>query len=159
MSVTATEVAAILGGRRVLGRSIRHLRDLEDLIREGVPKPALERLVALLAAPYGGDGRDLRPGLRNRIVSRATYQRVERLNLQVSETTERLARLYALAATAFADGGAAARFMLDPPSRAWRSSALRRSADRGRGARSRRSHRAGACMASRHETARPTHTE
>ena len=30
------------------------------------------------------------------------------------ETTERLARLYALAATAFADGGAAARFMLTP---------------------------------------------
>ena len=114
MSVTATEVAQILGGRRVLGRSIRHLRDLEELVREGVPKPALERLVALLAAPYGSGDRDLRAGLRNRIVSRATYQRVERFNLQVSETTERLARLYALAAAAFADGSAAARFMLTP---------------------------------------------
>ena len=114
MSVAAEEVAEVLGGQQVLGRRIRHGRDLEELIREGVPKPALERLVALLAAPYGGAGRDLRAGLRNRIVSRATYQRVERFNLQVSETTERLARLYALAATAFADGGAAARFMLTP---------------------------------------------
>ena len=32
----------------------------------------------------------------------------------MSETTERLARLYALAATAFADCGATARFMLTP---------------------------------------------
>ena len=47
-------------------------------------------------------------------MSRATYRRVQRFNLQVSETTERLARLYALAATAFADDGAAARFMLTP---------------------------------------------
>ena len=115
MSVEASDIAAVLGGQRVLGRRIRHGRDLEELIREGVPKPALERLVALLAEPnYGGDGRDLKAGLRNRIVSRATYQRAERFNLQVSETTERLARLYALAATAFADGGAAARFMLAP---------------------------------------------
>ena len=44
MSVTATDVATVLGGRRVLGRSIRNGRDLEELIREGVPKPALERL-------------------------------------------------------------------------------------------------------------------
>ena len=114
MSVAATEVAEVLGGQRVLGRRIRHARDLEDLVRDGVPKPALERLVGLLAAPEGGDGRDLRAGLRSRIVSRATYQRAERFNLQVSETTERLARLYALAASAFADGGATARFMLAP---------------------------------------------
>ena len=114
MSVAATEVAAVLGGQRLLGRRIRHTRDLEDLIREGVPKPALERLVALLAVPGGRDGRDHGAGLRNRIVSRATYQRAERFNLQVSETTERLARLYALAASAFSDGGAAARFMLTP---------------------------------------------
>ena len=64
MSVTAAEVAEILGGQRVLGRRIRHgPNDLEELIRQGVPKPALERLVALLAAPYGGDGGDLRASL------------------------------------------------------------------------------------------------
>ena len=90
MSVAADEVAEVLGGQQVLGRRIRHGRDLEELIREGVPKPALERLVALLAAPYGGAGRDLRTGLRNRIVSRATYQRAQRFNLQVSETDSRV---------------------------------------------------------------------
>ena len=114
MSVAATEVAEVLGGQRVLGRRIEHGRDLEELIRAGVPKLALQRLVDLLVTHDGGDGRALRAALRNRIVSRATYQRVERFNLQVSETTERLARLYALAATAFADCGATARFMLTP---------------------------------------------
>ena len=39
---------------------------------------------------------DLTAQLRNKIVPRATYQRAKRLNLQVSETTEHLARLYAL---------------------------------------------------------------
>ena len=50
--------------------------------------------------------------LRNRIVPRATCQRVERFNLQVSETAERIARLYAMALSAFQDPDAAARFMM-----------------------------------------------
>ena len=104
----------MLGGRRILGRRVQDGRDLDALVREGVPKPALERLVSLLAEPMSGDGKDLRVRLRNKIVPRATYQRVERFNLQVSETTERLARLYALASHAFSDPSAAARFMMTP---------------------------------------------
>ena len=99
---------------RILGRRVQDGRDLDALVREGVPKPALERLVSLLAEPMSGDGKDLRVRLRNKIVPRATYQRVERFNLQVSETTERLARLYALASHAFSDPSAAARFMMTP---------------------------------------------
>ena len=114
MGIPAVEVATVLGGRRILGRRVQDGRDLEALVREGVPKPALERLVSLLAEPMGGDGTDLRVRLRNKIVPRATYQRVERFNLQVSETTERLARLYALACHAFADPRAVARFMMSP---------------------------------------------
>ena len=52
--------------------------------------------------------------LRNKIVPRATYQRADRLSLQVSETTERLARLYALAMFAFQDADQAARFLANP---------------------------------------------
>ena len=114
MGITAAEVATVLGGRRILGRRVQDGRDLDALVRDGVPKPALERLVSLLAEPMSGDGKDLRVRLRNKIVPRATYQRVERFNLQVSETTERLARLYAMAANAFADPHAAARFMMTP---------------------------------------------
>jgi putative toxin-antitoxin system antitoxin component (TIGR02293 family) len=50
--------------------------------------------------------------LRNKIVPRATYQRVARLNLQVSETIERLARLYALVLAVIDDGDATARFLI-----------------------------------------------
>ena len=114
MGIPAAEVAIVLGGRRILGRRVQDGRDLDELVREGVPKPALERLVSLLAEPMSGDGTTLRIRLRNKIVPRATYQRVERFNLQVSETTERLARLYALASQAFGKPAAAARFMMTP---------------------------------------------
>ena len=114
MGIPAAEVATVLGGRRILGRRVQDGRDLDELIREGVPKPALERLVSLLSEPMGGDGATLRVRLRNKIVPRATYQRVERFNLQVSETTERLARLYALASQAFGNSPGAARFMMTP---------------------------------------------
>ncbi|MDE0219667.1 MAG: DUF2384 domain-containing protein [Spirochaetaceae bacterium] len=114
MGIPAAEVATVLGGRRILGRRVQDGRDLDELVREGVPKPALERLVSLLAEPMSGDGTTLRIRLRNKIVPRTTYQRVEHFNLQVSETMERLARLYALASQAFGKPAAAARFMMTP---------------------------------------------
>ena len=83
MGIPAAEVATVLGGRRILGRRVEDGRDLDALIREGVPKPALERLVSLLAEPRNGDGQDLRVRLHNKIVPRATYQRAERFNLRV----------------------------------------------------------------------------
>lgn len=110
MSVDAAAIAEVLGGPGVLGRPITNMRDLDDAVRAGIPKPALDRLVRTVTSSghAGGSG----ALLRNKIVSRATYQRVERFNLQVSETTERLARLYALALSAFQDPDAAARFMM-----------------------------------------------
>jgi putative toxin-antitoxin system antitoxin component (TIGR02293 family) len=49
--------------------------------------------------------------LRNKIVPRATYNRVDRFNLQVSETTERMARLFAMAVAVFDNPAAAIRFL------------------------------------------------
>jgi putative toxin-antitoxin system antitoxin component (TIGR02293 family) len=88
------------------------MRDLDSVVREGMPKVALDRLLAALVA--GQTGADLTVRLRNKIVPRATYQRVDRFNLQVGETTERLARLYALALSVFDDPAAATRFLLTP---------------------------------------------
>ena len=45
---------------------------------------------------------------------RATYNRVDRFNLQASETTERMARLYAMALSVFEDPAAAIRFLANP---------------------------------------------
>lgn len=103
---------AVLGGRRGLGRHVLTMRDLDSIVREGMPKAALDRLLAALVT--GQTGADLTVRLRNKIVPRATYQRVERFNLQVGETTERLARLYALALSAFDNPAAATRFLLTP---------------------------------------------
>jgi putative toxin-antitoxin system antitoxin component (TIGR02293 family) len=112
MSVSAEKIAEVLGGRRVLGRNVKTMRDLDAIVRKGIPKSALDNLLSRIApAP---EGKELSVELRHKIVPRATYQRVERFNLQVSETTERLARLYAMAATAFEDPEAARRFLMTP---------------------------------------------
>lgn len=111
MSVPAEKIAEVLGGRRVLGRAVRNLRELDAIVREGMPKLALDTFIASLIASHRST--DFTVQLRNKIVPRATYQRVDRLNRQVSETTERLARLYALALSVFEDSGAATRFMMN----------------------------------------------
>jgi putative toxin-antitoxin system antitoxin component (TIGR02293 family) len=112
MSVSAKEIAKVLGGRRVLGRTVHNMRELDAIVREGVPKRALDTFIASLTAT--SRGADLTVSLRNKIVPRATYQRVDRFNLQVGETTERLARLYALALSVFENRAAAARFLMNP---------------------------------------------
>ena len=109
MSIPAEQIADVLGGRQVLGRRVKSMRELDDIVREGMPKTALDTLIARISAiSY----RDMAVKLRNKIVPRATYQRVDRFNLQVSETTERIARLYAMALSVFEDQAAATRFMM-----------------------------------------------
>jgi putative toxin-antitoxin system antitoxin component (TIGR02293 family) len=77
-----------------------------------MPKMALDTIIAALASDIGGV--DISVQIRNKIVPRATYQRVDRFNLQVGETTERLARLYAFALSVFEGREAAARFLMTP---------------------------------------------
>jgi putative toxin-antitoxin system antitoxin component (TIGR02293 family) len=111
MSVSAEKIAEVLGGRRVLGRTVKTMRDLDAIVRMGIPRSALDTMLSRFTAP---DAKELSVRLRHKIVPRATYQRAERLNLQVSETTERLARLYALADSAFEDAEAVRRFLMTP---------------------------------------------
>lgn len=112
MSVSAEEIAEVLGGQRALGSHVRSMLELDAIVREGMPKVALDTFIACLTAPNRGV--DFTVQLRNKIVPRATYQRVERFNLQVGETTERLARLYALALSVFDDRAAVTHFLMTP---------------------------------------------
>ena len=96
----------------MLGRTVSNMRELDSIIREGLPKSALDRLLVFLTV--SNRGKDISAQLRNKIVPRATYQRVDRFNQQVGETTERLAHLYALALSVFEDGTAATRFLMNP---------------------------------------------
>jgi len=111
MNVSAEKIAEVLGGRQVLGRSVHSMRELDVIVREGMPKSALDKFITFLTASNRGTET---VQLRNKIVSRATYQRVDRFNVQVGETTERLARLYALALAVFEDRDAAKRFLMNP---------------------------------------------
>ena len=110
MSVSAQQIAAVLGGQRTLGRRVRRMTELEDVVRAGIPKTALDRLINSFAEILGQA--DISVQLRNKIVPRATYQRTEKLNLQSSETTERIARLFALLQSVFEDDVAAGQFLL-----------------------------------------------
>jgi len=111
MSVAAEQIANVLGGRRVLGRRVKSMRELDDIVREGMPKSALDFFIDTLGERQSGE---FAVRLRNNIVPRATYNRVDRFNLQASETTERMARLYALALSVFEDPAAAIRFLANP---------------------------------------------
>ena len=111
MSVSAEQIAKWLGGDKVLGHAVHDLNDLNRLVQEGLPKPALDRLVSYLTGTQKGEAAGR---LRYRIVPRATYQRTKRFNLQVSETTERMARLFAMAMEAFQNEDQVSRFMTSP---------------------------------------------
>ncbi len=111
MIVSPRQIGKILGGRAIVGRRVRTLGDLDELVRGGLPKAALNALIDRLKA--AGEA-EFAVRLRNGIVPRATYHRVERLNRQASETVERLARLYAIVLAAFEDPQAASRFLCGP---------------------------------------------
>lgn len=85
-------IARVLGGKDVLGRQVSTWTDLEELVRDGLPKRALQ-VVARHAAGPGETTSDF----VYRIVPAATFKRRRRLTPAESERTERLARIVALA--------------------------------------------------------------
>ena len=109
MSTTAKKIASVLGGTKGLGRRVSSMRDLEAVVAGGLPKSALDTLVAGFVAHFPGRSAN---DMRYSIVPRATYKRVDKFNLQTSETIERIARLYTMALSAFKDPATATRFMM-----------------------------------------------
>jgi putative toxin-antitoxin system antitoxin component (TIGR02293 family) len=109
MSISARNIAALLGGTKGLGKRVLTMRDLEAVVAGGLPKTALDTLLNDFGEHYTERSAN---DMRYQIVPRATYQRVDRFNLQTSETIERIARIYAMALDAFIDPAAATRFMM-----------------------------------------------
>ena len=102
------EVVEILGGKAGLGRGVKTLADLDAAVHSGLPRSSLDRVLAH-AAPEGE-----RAKLRNRVVPRASYQRSRRLSPVHSATTERLARITALAQWVWNDEKKAQEFLWRP---------------------------------------------
>lgn len=107
--IQAAEIATVMGGRNVIGRQIRSLSDLDRAIDQGIPREALDRV---LAAVFGAERSSAE--FRNRVIPRATYQRKQTLESPFSDRVERLARVFAMARATWGDDEKARRFLLSP---------------------------------------------
>ena len=100
----------VLGGRKVLGKAVTSLLDLNDAVERGLPKATL-RIVVQRVFPDAAGQR----AMMHRIVPEATYKRRrERLSPAESERTERLARVVAIAEDVWQDREQARRFLTTP---------------------------------------------
>lgn len=102
-------VADILGGRAVLRRSVRTWRDLEQIVREGLPKRSLQAVARRVIEP----GASMSAFVYG-VVPPATFKRRTRLTHEESERTERLARVVALAEEVWRDKQEAHAFLHRP---------------------------------------------
>jgi putative toxin-antitoxin system antitoxin component (TIGR02293 family) len=103
-------IAALLGGRRVLGKPVRSILELDDAVERGLPKATL-RNVARRVFSDAGEQR----AMMHRIVPEATYKRRrERLTPAESARTERLARVVATAEDVWQSREQARRFLTTP---------------------------------------------
>ncbi|MSP49012.1 MAG: DUF2384 domain-containing protein [Alphaproteobacteria bacterium] len=108
--IEALRIAAVLGGRKTLRRTIRSLADLDETVSAGLPRSALEACMGrVIAAPAE------RRAAIYRVVPKATYaRRTKKLGLAASERTARLARLIATAEFVWDDAEDAHIWLLRP---------------------------------------------
>jgi len=100
----------ILGGQRVLGKTVTSLLELNDAVEKGLPKATL-RIVVQRIFPDKAEQR----AMMHRVVPKATYKRRrDRLSPAESERTERLARVVAIAEDVWQDREQARRFLTTP---------------------------------------------
>ena len=92
--MTSQVIAEVLGGRKVLGRTIKNSVDLTELIRTGLPASAIVALAKKLDLKNAVISERL--GIPQRTLSRRLSQHA-RLTAAESDRTVRLARVYATA--------------------------------------------------------------
>lgn len=104
-------VAEILGGEKVLGRTVTRSADLAQLVREGIPAAALRALVERTGLRQADVSS--RFGIPQRTLSRRLAQH-SRLTAAESDRAVRLARVYAMAAETLGDDGKASEWLKTP---------------------------------------------
>lgn len=109
--MTSIAIAEILGGRKVLGRSIRSFAELAELIRVGLPAGSLLALGARLELKNATLSEKL--GIPQRTLTRRLSQH-SRLTAAESDRTVRLARVYATAVDRIGNAGKAAQWLQTP---------------------------------------------
>jgi len=92
--MTSQNIAEVLGGKKVLGRAVKSLTDLAELVREGLPASSVTALAEKLDLGNAALSRKL--GIPQRTMTRRLSQH-SRLSAAESDRTVRLARVYATA--------------------------------------------------------------
>ena len=92
--MTSQNIAEVLGGKKVLGRAVKSLTDLAELVREGLPASSVTALAEKLDLGNAALSRKL--GIPQRTMTRRLSQH-SRLSVAESDRTVRLARVYATA--------------------------------------------------------------
>jgi putative toxin-antitoxin system antitoxin component (TIGR02293 family) len=92
--MTVAAIAAVLGGRRMLKRTVERESELRTLTNDGVPVRALTRMAEELAIERNTMARVV--GISQRTLSRR-LAKDERLTMDESDRTVRLARVIAMA--------------------------------------------------------------
>jgi putative toxin-antitoxin system antitoxin component (TIGR02293 family) len=111
MTMTSTSIAEVLGGRKVLGRSIKSFAELADLIRKGLPSGSLIVLGEKLDVKNAVLSKKL--GIPQRTLTRR-LTRHSRLTAAESDRTVRLARVYATAVEMIGNPNKAAEWLRAP---------------------------------------------
>ena len=65
MNPDAAVIADVMGGPGILGWQVATMRDLDDAVREGIPKRALDRVIPLIAPPGNGSTTGVRRATRS----------------------------------------------------------------------------------------------
>jgi len=106
------EIAAALGGRRVLGKAVASPFEFADLIAKGLSGSALDRVKAILRLTDREVSATL--DISEKTVSRLRHDPARRLPLATSDRLYRIARLFALAEEVLEDKGQARDWMRSP---------------------------------------------
>jgi putative toxin-antitoxin system antitoxin component (TIGR02293 family) len=109
--MTSAIIAEALGGRKVLGRSIKSFAELAEMIRKGLPSGALIVLGEKLELKNAALSKNL--GIPQRTLTRR-LSRHSRLTAAESDRAVRLARVYATAVEMIGDAGKAAKWLQTP---------------------------------------------
>jgi putative toxin-antitoxin system antitoxin component (TIGR02293 family) len=86
------DIANVMGGKAILGRTVRSIGELDRTVASGLPKRALRSTAERIASQPAEARR-----VMYQVVPEATYKRRTRLSRLESERTERLARVIAAA--------------------------------------------------------------
>lgn len=104
-------IAEVLGGRKVLGKTIKKPNDLAELVRKGLPANSVTALAEKL--DLGNTVLSRKLGIPLRTLTRRLSQR-SRLSAAESDRTVRLARVYANAVELIGDKEKAVEWLRTP---------------------------------------------